>query len=309
MKSLILKFLKISILLIFIFNFSCSQNMDNSKKLTPFEEWVIEKKGTEPPFTGKYYQFSEKGTYVCRRCGAALYKSSDKFDSHCGWPSFDDEIPGSVKKIPDADGSRTEIQCAKCGAHLGHVFTGEGYTSKDTRHCVNSVSLDFIPDTNKKTDSAIFACGCFWGAEYYFQRAKGVISTAVGYIGGNKENPSYKDVCSKTTKHAEAVEVIYDPSETNFEELAKLFFEIHDPTQLNRQGPDIGDQYRSAIFYLNDEQKKISEKLINILKDKGLKVVTELDMATKFWKAEDYHQDYYEKSGGQPYCHIYKKRF
>lgn len=116
------------------------------RKLTKEEENVIVKKGTEPPFTGKYFAFWEKGTYVCKRCGAKLYHSESKFEANCGWPSFDDEIPGAVKRLPDPDGVRTEIQCANCGAHLGHVFVGEGFTEKDTRHCVNSISMDFVPD-------------------------------------------------------------------------------------------------------------------------------------------------------------------
>jgi peptide methionine sulfoxide reductase msrA/msrB len=123
-------------------------------ELTKEEENVIVHKGTEKPFTGKYYAFWERGTYVCKRCGTPLYRSENKFESDCGWPSFDDEIPGTVKRLPDPDGVRTEIQCANCGAHLGHVFKGEGFTKKDTRHCVNSVSMNFIPDkieeSNKK---------------------------------------------------------------------------------------------------------------------------------------------------------------
>jgi len=114
--------------------------------LTKEEERVIVKKGTEMPFTGKYYAFWEKGTYVCKRCGAALYRSESKFEADCGWPSFDDEVPGAVKRTTDADGVRTEITCANCEAHLGHVFLGEGFTKKNTRHCVNSISMDFIPD-------------------------------------------------------------------------------------------------------------------------------------------------------------------
>ncbi|MGE5425055.1 MAG: bifunctional methionine sulfoxide reductase B/A protein [Syntrophothermus sp.] len=281
------------------------------RKLTPEEERVIIHKGTEKPFTGKYDNFYEPGTYVCKQCGAPLYRSADKFDAGCGWPSFDDEIPGAVKKLTDADGIRTEIQCARCGAHLGHVFTGERLTAKNTRYCVNSVSMDFIPEgkEQKITETAIFAGGCFWGVEYYMQKEKGVISVVSGYTGGHKDNPTYQEVCSGKTGHYEAVRITYDPTQTNYEKLAKLFFEIHDPTQWNHQGPDFGEQYRSAVFYQDDEQKEITEKLISELKAKGYKVVTELKKAGKFWEAEDYHQDYYEHKGTLPYCHGYIKRF
>ena len=280
------------------------------KKLTPEEERVILHKGTEMPFTGKYEKFTEKGTYICKQCSAPLYKSEDKFDAHCGWPAFDDEIPGAVKRNSDADGHRVEIVCAKCDAHLGHVFTGEGFTEKNTRHCVNSISMDFIPEGQKPTmETAIFAGGCFWGVEYYMQKSKGVKTVVSGYIGGHKENPTYKEVCDGTTGHYEAVEILFDPAQTNYETLLRLFFEIHDPTHWNHQGPDYGEQYRSAVFYQNEEQKQIAEKLIKILKDKGYKVVTEIKPATTFWTAEEYHQDYYEHKGSTPYCHGYVKRF
>jgi peptide methionine sulfoxide reductase msrA/msrB len=281
-------------------------------KLTPNEKRVIIDKGTEAPYTGKYTESKDDGTYTCKQCGAALYVSSDKFDSHCGWPSFDDEIDGAVKRTTDADGRRTEITCANCGGHLGHVFLGEGYTDKNTRHCVNSISLDFIPAEIKsetKIEKAIFAGGCFWGMEYQFEKVDGVKSVVSGYIGGTKDNPTYKEVCNTNTGHAEAVEVTYDASKVSYEELAKLFFEIHDPTQLNYQGPDVGEQYRSEIFYTNDAQKEIAIKLIKILTEKGYNVVTGLTKATTFYNAEDYHQDYYNKTGGTPYCHIYTKRF
>ncbi|MFC2187529.1 peptide-methionine (S)-S-oxide reductase MsrA [Fulvivirgaceae bacterium LMO-SS25] len=158
-------------------------------------------------------------------------------------------------------------------------------------------------------ERAIFASGCFWGTEYYFQKALGVISTTVGYIGGQVANPTYREVCSGTTGHAEATEVFYDPSKTDFETLARLFFETHDPTQMNRQGPDIGTQYRSAVFYLNNEQKEITEKLICLLEEKGLKIATEVTPATEFYTAENYHQDYYKNNGSSPYCHFFTKRF
>ncbi len=278
-------------------------------ELSPQEEWVIVHKGTEPPFSGKYYKHFESGTYVCRRCGTPLYRSSDKFDSGCGWPSFDDEIPGAVKRSRDSDGMRIEITCAKCGAHLGHVFEGEGLTPKNVRHCVNSISLDFVPAESTTTETAYFAGGCFWGTEHLLKSMDGVISTRVGYMGGRTESPTYEDVCRGNTGHAETVEIVFDPTRTSLEKLARFFFEIHDPTQLNRQGPDVGSQYRSAVFYVNDAQKKIVAQLIEILKSRGYKVVTQLAPAEKFWPAEDYHQDYYERTGKAPYCHFYQKRF
>ncbi len=297
------------------------------KKLTPEEERVIVHKGTEAPFTGAYYNFHGLGTYTCKRCGAALYRSQDKFDSGCGWPSFDDEIPGAVKRVPDPDGMRTEIECAHCGSHLGHVFLGEGLTAKNTRHCVNSISMNFVPAAapnatpnaavqavpaaqavQPKTETAIFAGGCFWGTQFYFQKAPGVLSTQVGYIGGHTENPTYRQVCNHDTGHAEAVQVTFDPSATSFEALATLFFNIHDPTQVDRQGPDVGDQYRSAIFYTSEAQRQTAEKLIGMLKAKGYNVATQVVPATPFWPAEDYHQNYYEKKHGQPYCHIFRQR-
>ncbi len=317
-------FLGLAIVIIGVFGLVLSKGQKKEEsekvtynKLTSEEERVIVHKGTEMPFTGEYLNNKAKGTYTCRRCGAELYRSEDKFDSHCGWPSFDDEIPGAVKRISDPDGMRTEIICVNCGAHLGHVFTGEGFTDKDTRHCVNSISLKFIPAGASKTDGraqmqtqkAYFAGGCFWGTEYYLKQAKGVTGVQVGYMGGNKKNPTYQEVCNGNTGHIETNEVTFDPAKTSYEEVAKLFFEIHDPTQVNRQGPDIGEQYKSVVFYADEEQKKTAEKLIGLLKAKGFKVATELRPAKEFWPAEDYHQDYYAKTGKQPYCHRPVKRF
>ncbi|MEN6302679.1 MAG: bifunctional methionine sulfoxide reductase B/A protein [Armatimonadia bacterium] len=277
------------------------------RQLTAEEARVILHKGTEAPFTGEYDHNFAAGVYTCRQCGAMLYRSEDKFDSGCGWPAFDDEIAGAVKRQPDADGRRTEIICANCGGHLGHVFTGERLTDKNTRHCVNSISMVFVPEGQVKYGRAIFAAGCFWGVEAILQEQPGVIETTVGYIGGTTENPDYKTVCSHTTGHAEAVEVLFDPARTDFEALAKVFFECHDPTQRDRQGPDIGDQYRSEIFYTTDEQKQVAEKLIAELKGRGMDIATKVTPAPKFWPAEGYHQDYYKSRGRGGACHIRKK--
>ncbi len=277
------------------------------RELTAEETRVIVHKGTEMPYTGKFNDHFAAGVYACRRCGAGLYRSESKFRSHCGWPSFDDEIAGAVRREADADGMRTEILCSRCGGHLGHVFAGEHMTEKNVRHCVNSVSLGFVPAG--QVGRAIFAGGCFWGVEHNFVQVPGVISVTSGFMGGHVEHPSYRQVCAGTTGHLEAVEVLYDKASVDYETLAKLFFEIHDPTQAGGQGPDIGEQYKSAVFYEDEEQRQVAEKLIRVLEDKGLKVVTELRKAGTFWPAEEYHQDYYAKTGKTPYCHTRVQRF
>jgi peptide methionine sulfoxide reductase msrA/msrB len=322
--------------------------------LTAAEAHIIRDKGTEAPFTGKYWDYFGQGAYLCRQCGTWLYTSKSKFRSECGWPSFDEEIPGAVIRQGDADGRRTEIICAHCGAHLGHVFTGEHYTEKNTRHCVNSASIVFrtaeemrqaadkaaaaqaaaaqaaapvaptapavpaaptapaapaAPAAEPATEVAIFAGGCFWGVEHFLEKAPGVISATSGYTGGATKNPTYEQVCTDITGHAEAVKVVYDPARTSYEALARLFFETHDPTAVNSQGPDAGTQYRSAIFYMNDQQKTIADKLIKQLCDKGYKVATEVEPASTFYPAEEYHQDYLDKHPDRPDCHIFTPRF
>lgn len=309
------------LLLLLIYQFLSAKEVKPWKnaleRLTPEERAVIVDKATEAPFSGKYVSYKADGTYVCKLCQTPLFTSSDKFSSHCGWSSFDDAIKGAVKEIPDADGFRTEIVCAKCGAHLGHIFRGEGFTPKDTRYCVNSLSLDFnaTQTTDKKnatkpTDAyAYFAGGCFWGVEYHLEQIKGVKAVISGFMGGKLSNPSYKDVVYKDTGHLETVEVQYDPSIVSYETLAKAFFEIHDPTQTDGQGPDIGSQYHSAVFVNSDQERRTIEHLIGLLENKGLKIATKIMDKQTFYKAEDYHQDYYQRKGTQPYCHAYIKRF
>jgi peptide methionine sulfoxide reductase msrA/msrB len=177
-------------------------------------------------------------------------------------------------------------------------------------YCQQPVNENVTHHTNmEQTEIAVFASGCFWGTEYYMQKAPGVLATRVGYTGGHVKNPSYKEVCTGRTGHYEAIEIVFDPSKITYEDLAKLFFETHDPTQSNGQGPDIGPQYRSAIFYQSEAQKTVAERLVKILEDKGYKIATALLPAAVFYGAEDYHQNYYENKGGTPYCHKYTQRF
>lgn len=279
--------------------------------LSQEEDYVIRQQGTERPFSGRFWKHAEDGSYLCRQCGAKLFASGQKFDSECGWPSFDEAISGAVEERPDRDGRRTEIVCAVCKGHLGHVFRGEKLTDKNTRFCVNSLSLAFEPkdpDISRLFETAVFAGGCFWGVEDFFGRLPGVISAVSGYTGGSLENPSYEEVSTGSTGHAEAVEITYDSARISYEDLARLFFEIHDPTQLNRQGPDRGTQYRSAVYPRDEKEKAVINKLIGQLKASGFKVVTSIEDPAPFYPAEDYHQDYIKKTG-RPSCHIRVKRF
>ncbi len=281
-------------------------------RLNPEEIRVIENRGTEMPFSGKFDGFYEAGIYNCRKCNIPLFSSTDKFDSGSGWPSFDDAIDGVVKEITDADGRRVEIICSNCGGHLGHVFRGEQITPKNTRHCVNSISLDFKPiESEDKYKKAYFSAGCFWGVEYWFQKTNGVFDANSGYMGGDTTNPTYRDICYKETGHLETVEVIYNPKEVSFEELCRLFFEIHNPEQIDGQGPDIGSQYLSAIFTNDNEEEEVATKLINQLEAKGMKIATMLKDANEhiFYIAEKEHQNYYKLRNSKPYCHSYTKRF
>jgi peptide methionine sulfoxide reductase msrA/msrB len=272
------------------------------------EKEIIINKKTEPPFSGEYDDFFVDGIYLCKNCSTPLFSSKDKFNSQCGWPSFDDELNNSIKRIPDADGHRTEIVCANCNAHLGHVFEGENLTDKNTRHCVNSLSLKFIPQDNENKQETIYlGGGCFWCIEAVFQKIKGVTEAISGYSGGFVNNPRYKEVCSGETGHAEVVKITFDKSTINLETLLEIFFEVHDPTSLNKQGADVGTQYRSIILYASLRHKEIIEEFIDDqnrsdkLKDK---IVTEVEPLIKFFEAEDYHKDYYLNNPNNSYCAI-----
>ena len=280
---------------------------DNS--LSPDVLKIIRRGATEKPHTGIYNDFCQLGTYLCRGCGAALFHANSKFNASCGWPSFDESLTHAVTEQADRDGVRTEIVCTRCAAHLGHVFTGEEFTLTNKRYCVNSKSLDFIEHTGIiDTEEAIVAGGCFWGIEYYLEKLTGVLRTEVGYTGGEKPRPSYYDVCTGNTGHFEAVRIIYSPSRLDYESLLKYFFEIHDPSQADGQGPDRGSQYQSAVFYYNDIQKQVAEKLIKTLQQ-TMSITTKLLPVTPFWEAETEHQHYYTRTQHQPYCHAYTKRF
>ena len=276
--------------------------------LTPDELRIIEHKETEPPFSGEYYDCDDNGVYACRRCSTPLYRSMDKFDGGCGWPSFDADIPLAVKSVPDADGCRMEIVCQHCEAHLGHVFYGENKTPKNTRHCVNSLSMHFIPfgcllqqavSGHSTVDIILVAAGCFWGVEYFFELAEGVLATACGYTGGTKKHPTYLQVCKGTTGHAEAVAIIFDKNKTDLSRLLDVFFDIHNPKEKNRQGPDVGTQYRSALFPINTTQRQVFQQYL----DRMPTIATTIESYTTFWVAEEGHQHYFRLRNQQPTCH------
>lgn len=280
--------------------------------LRPDQKQVICDKGTEAPNIGLYANSDsyEQGTFICRSCGKSLYRGDSKFVSHCGWPSFDAEIENAVLSLPDADGRRIEILCSRCHGHLGHVFSGENLTDKNVRHCVNSISVEFVKDiTVKDTAEIILAAGCFWGVEALLKKEEGILVSECGYIGGHLQNPSYEEICKKNTGHLEAVRIVYDLQKTSLDEVFKCFFEIHNFSQENGEGPDIGPQYISAIFTSIDKEVLLAKKLISELEKKRYTVFTKILPLCPFWKAEEYHQNYYKKSQKSPYCHIHKKIF
>jgi peptide methionine sulfoxide reductase msrA/msrB len=282
------------------------------KTLTPEQVRVTQKAGTEAPFCGNLTDNKEPGIYVSVVGGLPLFRSTSKFHSGTGWPSFFEPFDPEhiVEKVDRGHGMvRTEILDARSGAHLGHVFD-DGPAPTGKRYCVNSASLKFIPEKEPlppesqpdRRETAYFAGGCFWGVEDRFAATPGVIDAESGYQGGTTANPTYEEVCSGRTGHAESVKVVYDPSRVSYEDLLRVFFENHDPTTMNRQGPDVGTQYRSAIFTTSPEQQRKAEAYIKEVaaspRFKGRKVVTQVQPAAPFYRAEDYHQNYHEKHGG-----------
>lgn len=279
----------------------------SSKDLSKLENKVIDHGGTEPAFSGEYVDCYHEGFYHCRRCDARLYSSQDKFNSHCGWPSFDDEITGAVKRKVDVDGHRIEICCQHCDAHLGHVFQGEGFTTKNVRHCVNSVSMVFRAQKENTLETAVFGGGCFWCLEAFFQRLKAVVSVTSGYAGGSYDDASYEKVSQGNTGHAEVIRVVFDCTLLSYEELLLMFFDAHDPTSLNRQGHDVGSQYRSVIFFLNEKQKNSAQRTMQLLIDKQVytdEIVTTLEKFQHFFPAEVEHKNYYQRNKNQQYCKV-----
>ncbi len=299
---------------------------DNSKnnykkRLTPLQFHVTQQCGTEPPFQNEFWNNKKAGIYVDVVSGEPLFSSLDKFDSGEGWPSFTRPLKEEniVSKVDSSYGmNRVEVRSKNAGSHLGHVFD-DGPQPTRQRYCINSASLRFIPaeDLEKEgygeyvklfgqdhfsqsssNQMATFAAGCFWGVESLFKRVKGVVETTAGYTGGNYPNPTYRQVCTGITGHAEAVQILYDAKVVSYEELLSLFWRMHDPTTQNRQGPDVGTQYRSAIFYHSEEQKKAAESSKEEFDRSGVyvnKATTQIVPARAFYAAEEYHQDYFEK--------------
>ena len=285
-------------------------------QLTDQQFHVARKAGTERAFTGQYWDHHEKGVYTCVCCGEALFSSESKYNSGSGWPSFYAPVADvAIAVITDQSHGmvRKEALCANCDAHLGHIFA-DGPQPTGQRYCMNSASLNFIVAQDKveapisgENAFATFGAGCFWCIEAVFQEMNGVVAVEAGYSGGKVKNPTYKEICSGLTGHAEVARLTYDPAVVSYEDLLEVFWMTHDPTTLNRQGNDVGTQYRSVIFFHDNSQKEKAElyrqKLIDQKVFEG-EIVTEVAALTNYFVAEDYHQNYFNLNKGQGYCQV-----
>jgi peptide methionine sulfoxide reductase msrA/msrB len=292
------------------------------KILTPLQFQVTQEAGTEPAFQNAYWNNHREGIYVDLVSNKPLFSSKDKFDSGCGWPSFTKPLDASLvqEKRDTTHGMiRTEVRSAGADSHLGHVFE-DGPAPTRLRYCINSASLRFVAveDLEKEgygallglfggkmnQETATLAGGCFWGMQELLRKEPGVISTRVGYTGGHLAHARYEDVKTGTTGHAEAIEIVFDSTKTSYAAILRFFFRMHDPTFLDRQGNDLGSQYRSAIFVHSDAQRQVAEQIKQEAAAGWPKpIVTRIEQAGPFWSAEDYHQDYLQKHPGGYTCH------